>query len=155
MAATPDFVEKNPDAIVAYLKAWLDVKKDFKENPKKVSDVIYSFFTSKGYKMDPKTFDKAMGRVDGRSGLPERSRALPDATRRGAAPGEEDFGDAGLEEGAADRLHGQGARRVLTAKQALAYDDRAGVRMPAFCFWGLPSPARNALNVLPRGQVRW
>ena len=25
MAATPDFVEKNPDAIVAYLKAWLDV----------------------------------------------------------------------------------------------------------------------------------
>src|SRR5690348_13286973 len=46
MAATPDFVEKNPDAIVAYLKAWLDVKKDFKENPKKVSEVIYSFFTS-------------------------------------------------------------------------------------------------------------
>ena len=26
MAATPDFVEKNPDAIVAYLKAWLDVE---------------------------------------------------------------------------------------------------------------------------------
>ena len=51
MAATPDFVEKNPDAIVAYLKAWLDVKRDFKENPKKVSDVIYSFFTSKGYNM--------------------------------------------------------------------------------------------------------
>ena len=24
MAATPDFVEKNPDAVVAYLKAWLD-----------------------------------------------------------------------------------------------------------------------------------
>src|SRR5689334_15325248 len=52
MAATPDFVEKNPDAIVAYLKAWLDVKRDVKENPKKVSDVIYSFFSSKGYKMD-------------------------------------------------------------------------------------------------------
>src|ERR1700730_8097100 len=37
MAATPDFVEKNPDSIVAYLKAWLDVKRDVKENPKKVS----------------------------------------------------------------------------------------------------------------------
>ena len=61
MAATPDFVEKNPDTIVAYLKAWLDVKKDFKENPKKTSDVIYSFFTSKGYNMDPKTFATAMG----------------------------------------------------------------------------------------------
>jgi sulfonate transport system substrate-binding protein len=70
MAATPDFVEKNPDTIVAYLKAWLDVKKDFKENPKKVSDVIYSFFTSKGYNMDPKTFATAMGRVDVDPGFP-------------------------------------------------------------------------------------
>src|SRR5438093_1622296 len=70
MAATPDFVEKNPDAIVAYLKAWLDVKKDIKENPKKVSDVIYSFFTSKGYQMDPKTFATAMGRVEVDPGFP-------------------------------------------------------------------------------------
>jgi len=70
MAATPDFVEKNPDAIVAYLKAWLDVKRDVKENPKKVSDVIYSFFTSKGYQMDPKTFATAMGRVEVDPGFP-------------------------------------------------------------------------------------
>src|SRR6266436_7790695 len=28
MAATPDFVDKNSDAIVAYLKAWLQVKED-------------------------------------------------------------------------------------------------------------------------------
>ena len=70
MAATPDFVEKNPDAIVAYLKAWLEVKRDIKENPKKVSEVIYSFFTSKGYKMDPKTFETAMGRVEVDPGFP-------------------------------------------------------------------------------------
>jgi ABC-type nitrate/sulfonate/bicarbonate transport system substrate-binding protein len=70
MAATPDFVEKNPDAIVAYLKAWLDVKKDFKNDPKKVSDVILSFFTSKGYKMNEKTFTTAMGRVDVDPGFP-------------------------------------------------------------------------------------
>jgi NitT/TauT family transport system substrate-binding protein len=70
MAATPDFVEKNPDAVVAYLKAWLDAKNDFKDNPKKVSDVIYSFFTSKGYKMDPKTFETAMGRVAVDPGFP-------------------------------------------------------------------------------------
>ncbi len=70
MAATPDFVEKHPDAIVAYLKAWLDVKKDFKENPKKVSDVIYSFFTSKGYSMKPETFATAMSRVDVDPGFP-------------------------------------------------------------------------------------
>ena len=71
MAATPDFVEKNPDAVVAYLKAWLEVKRDFKENPKKVSDVIYSFFTSKGYNMKPETFATAMGRVTVDPGFPK------------------------------------------------------------------------------------
>ncbi|MEA2980914.1 MAG: NitT/TauT family transport system substrate-binding protein [Alphaproteobacteria bacterium] len=70
MAATPDFVEKNPDAVVNYLKAWLDAKRDFKENPKKVSEVIYSFFTSKGYKMDQKTFETAMSRVQVDPGFP-------------------------------------------------------------------------------------
>src|ERR671916_301773 len=39
MAATPDFVEKNADTLVAYLKAWLDVGRDFKENPDKVAEV--------------------------------------------------------------------------------------------------------------------
>ncbi|AMN39593.1 ABC transporter substrate-binding protein [Rhodoplanes sp. Z2-YC6860] len=71
MAATPDFVEKQPDAIVAYLKAWLDVKKDFKENPKKAADVIYSFFTSKGYDMKQEVFAKAMGRVAVDPGFPK------------------------------------------------------------------------------------
>jgi NitT/TauT family transport system substrate-binding protein len=70
MAATPDFVQKNPDAMVAYLKAWLDVKRDIKENPKKVSEVIYSFFASKGYKMAPETFATAMGRVEVDPGFP-------------------------------------------------------------------------------------
>jgi ABC-type nitrate/sulfonate/bicarbonate transport system substrate-binding protein len=70
MAATPDFVEKHPDAVVNYLKAWLEVAKDFKDNPKKVSDVIYSFFTSKGYKMSPTTFATAMSRVDVAPGFP-------------------------------------------------------------------------------------
>jgi sulfonate transport system substrate-binding protein len=70
MAATPDFVEKNPDAVVAYLKAWLAVARDFKDNPKKVSDVIYGFFVSKGYKMSPETFAKALARVDVAPGFP-------------------------------------------------------------------------------------
>ena len=64
MAATPDFVDKNPDAVVNYLKAWVDVAKDFKENPKKVADSLYSFYTSKGYKMSPETFQKALARVE-------------------------------------------------------------------------------------------
>jgi len=64
MAATPEFVDKNPDTVVAYLKAWLEVEKDFKNNPGKVADSIYSFYTSKGYKMAKDTFAKALSRVE-------------------------------------------------------------------------------------------
>ena len=70
MAATPEFVDKNPDAVVAYLKAWLAVADDFKRNHKKVSDTIYAFYTSKGYSMSQDTFRKAMATVDVNPGFP-------------------------------------------------------------------------------------
>ena len=70
MAATPDFVAKNADTVVAYLKAWQDVGRDFKENPNKVAEVIYSFFASKGYSMSRDTFAKALGRVEVAPGFP-------------------------------------------------------------------------------------
>jgi len=70
MAATPDFVEKHPDTVVAYLKSWLAVASDFKQNPKKVSDVIYGFYTSKGYKMSQETFGKALATIDVNPGFP-------------------------------------------------------------------------------------
>ena len=70
MAATPEFIEKNPDTVVAYLKAWLEAGKDFKQNPTKVSDVIYAFYTDKGYKMSKETFQKAMSRVEVDPGFP-------------------------------------------------------------------------------------
>jgi sulfonate transport system substrate-binding protein len=70
MAATPDFIEKSPETVVAYLKAWLEVAKDFKEKPAKVADVIYSFYTSKGYTMSKDTFSKALTRVEVQPGWP-------------------------------------------------------------------------------------
>src|SRR3954452_18723366 len=70
MAATPDFIAKSPDAVVAYLKAWLEVGKDFKNDPTKVADAIYSFYTSKGYSMSQDTFRKAMSTVDVDPGFP-------------------------------------------------------------------------------------
>jgi len=70
MAATPEFVEKHPAAVVEYLKAWLDVGRDFKQNPGKVADVIYTYFTSRGYKMARETFAKAMGNVEVEPGFP-------------------------------------------------------------------------------------
>jgi NitT/TauT family transport system substrate-binding protein len=71
MAATPEFVEKNSDAVVAYLKAWLDAAGDFKNNAQKVNDVIYKFYASKGYKMSPETFATAMSRVEVSPSFPD------------------------------------------------------------------------------------
>jgi ABC-type nitrate/sulfonate/bicarbonate transport system substrate-binding protein len=70
MAATPDFVAQKPDTVVAYLKAWLDVAQDFKNNPKKVADVIYAFYADKGYKMSLDTFTTALSRVEVNPGFP-------------------------------------------------------------------------------------
>lgn len=74
MAATPEFVDKNGDAVVAYLKAWLAVADDFKNSKKKVSDSIYSFYTSKGYKMSPETFSKAVSTIEVDPGFPPQVR---------------------------------------------------------------------------------
>jgi NitT/TauT family transport system substrate-binding protein len=70
MAATPEFVDKYPDTVVAYLKAWLDAAKDFKNNYAHVSETIYKFYTSKGYKMSQDTFSKALSRVEVGPGWP-------------------------------------------------------------------------------------
>ena len=70
MAATPDFVDKSPDTVVAYLKCWQEVARDFKDNPSKVADVIYAFFTSKGYAMSRETFVKALAKVEVDPGFP-------------------------------------------------------------------------------------
>jgi len=77
MAATPDFVQKAPDTIIAYLKAWLDVANDFKRQPDKVADVIYSFYTSKGYQMSKETFKKALAKVEVNPGFPPESELMP------------------------------------------------------------------------------
>jgi len=70
MAATPEYVEKNPDAVVAYLKAWLDADKEFKQNPDKVNNVVYEYYASKGYKMSKDTFKTALSRVEVNPGFP-------------------------------------------------------------------------------------
>ena len=70
MAATPDFVAQQPDTVVAYLKAWLDVADDFKNKPKKVADVIYTFYTDKGYTMPLDVFEQALSRVEVSPGFP-------------------------------------------------------------------------------------
>ena len=108
MAATPEFVDKHPDTVVAYLKAWQDVAADFKNNPGKVADVIYSFFTGKGYKLSRDTFAQALARVEVSPGFPADLQPYLAEGGRDPAARKEDRRHAGLEEGAAARSVGQG-----------------------------------------------
>ena len=70
MAATPEFVDKNPDAIIAYLKAWLDVAKDFKNNNGKVVEVVGVYYKEKGYTMAAQTLKTSLSRVEVQPGWP-------------------------------------------------------------------------------------
>jgi ABC-type nitrate/sulfonate/bicarbonate transport system substrate-binding protein len=79
MAATPEFVEKNGDAVVRYLKAWMAVADDFRNNKQKVSDSIYAFYTSKGYKMSPDTFRNAVSTIEVNPGFPSNVRGYMQA----------------------------------------------------------------------------
>ena len=83
MAATPEFVEKHPDVVVEYLRAWLDVGRDFKQNPAKVADVILGFYTEKGYKMSRDTFAKALAGVEVDPGFPADLRPYMQRTAEG------------------------------------------------------------------------
>jgi sulfonate transport system substrate-binding protein len=83
MAATPEFVEKQPETVVEYLRAWLDVGRDFKQNPAKVADVIYGFYASKGYKMSRETFAKALAGVEVDPGFPADLRPYMQQTAEG------------------------------------------------------------------------
>jgi len=75
MAATPEFVNQHPEETVRYLKAWLAVADDFKHSKKKVSDTIYAFYQSKGYKMSADTFAKAIATVEVNPVFPSNLRA--------------------------------------------------------------------------------
>jgi ABC-type nitrate/sulfonate/bicarbonate transport system substrate-binding protein len=77
MAATPNFVHAQPGALVSYLKAWLDVAKDFKDAPDKVAEVVGAFYTSKGYRMKPATLKKALSRVQVDPGFPPKATLEP------------------------------------------------------------------------------
>ncbi|MGB8632307.1 MAG: ABC transporter substrate-binding protein, partial [Xanthobacteraceae bacterium] len=94
MAATPDLVQQKPDTVITYLKAWLDVAKDFKDDPQKVANVIYKFYADKGYNMSLDVFAKALSRVEVNPGFPgdlqpymqEQAQILLQDKRIGAIP---------------------------------------------------------------------
>jgi len=70
MAATPDFADQHGDTIVTYLKGWLKIADDFKNNPDNVAKVIHGFYTSKGYKLNETTMKNALSGIVVDPGFP-------------------------------------------------------------------------------------
>ncbi len=70
MAATPDFLEKNPKAVIAYLQAWLDVAKDFQGAAQKSRRGDPRLLHGQGLQDVAETFQKALARVEVNPGFP-------------------------------------------------------------------------------------
>ena len=64
MTALPEFVEKNPETVVAFLKGWLEAVRDFQEAPQKPVNAIWEFYKSKGYTASREMIAQAVGRLD-------------------------------------------------------------------------------------------
>ncbi len=104
MAATPEFVEKNPDTVVAYLKAWLEVATDFKKSPAKVVGLDLLLLHLEGLQDVEGHLRQGAGSRRGTARLAVRPGALHDAPGAGPDRRQEAQGDAGLEQGVAHRL---------------------------------------------------
>ena len=112
MAATPDFVQKSPETVVAYLKAWLEVANDFKSKPDKVADTVYSFFKFEGIQVVERHFCQGLGASGGAAGLADRPCTLHARAIRNSIEGKQDQGRARLEQGAAYRIPQTGKRLI-------------------------------------------
>ena len=69
MAATPEFVEKNPDTVVAYLKAWLDGRQGIQGEPRQGRRGDLRVLHLQGLQDARDTF-KALARVEVDPGFP-------------------------------------------------------------------------------------
>ena len=61
LAATPEFIEKNPQAVVEYLRAWLDVGKELKQNPAKSGRRHLWFLHTEGLHDEPRDIQQSDG----------------------------------------------------------------------------------------------
>ena len=117
MAATPDFVEKNPDAIVAYLKAWLEVAARLQGQPEEGVGRDLFVLHLQGLHHEAGDLRQGDGPRRRRSGLPDRPRALHDAAMPRCCCKEKKISAIpDWKKALRHRLHGEGARRLLTAE---------------------------------------
>ena len=128
MAATPDFVDKNPDTVIAYLKCWQEVAKDFKDQPEQGRGRDLFVLHLEGLQHVARHLYQGAGARRGQSGIPARPAEAAPEGRRSAAAGKEDLRHPGLEESAASRPVGEGQRISIQARASFPCSNRRAGR---------------------------
>ena len=140
MAATADMVEKRPDVIVAYLKAWLDAAKDFKNDPQEGRRVRFTHSTpARATRCRRTRFRPRSTRVEVNPGFPDLKSYMQQQAEI-LVKNKTIKSHPGLEQGVASGFHGKSQGRGVML-QIL----RDGCRVHVIVMAGLV-PAIHVLN---------
>ena len=114
MAATPDFVQKNPEEIVAYCKAWLEAGARLQGESGEGDRRHLRLLRRQGLHHVARHLCEGARPRRRQPGLPRGPQALHAGPGADPAARAQDFRDPRLEQGAAPGFHGEGARRGVT-----------------------------------------
>lgn len=64
LAVNRPVLQRKPDAVVAFLKGWLEVVRLIKEHPAQASQAIWKFYKAQGYDVPEPVFRSALSRID-------------------------------------------------------------------------------------------
>ncbi len=64
LGATQEFIEKQPEGTVGFLKGWLRGSAVFTEQPDRAADVFWRFYRDQGYNVDRKVFERVVASMD-------------------------------------------------------------------------------------------
>jgi len=63
LAVSSDFANKNPDALVSFLRGWLDAVALFKNNPAEVNRIMVAVYKESGYDVPPDVVQRVLERL--------------------------------------------------------------------------------------------
>jgi ABC-type nitrate/sulfonate/bicarbonate transport system substrate-binding protein len=76
------YVDEQPDALVAYMKAMLDTVRFFNEQPDRVVDIVAAFYKKQGYTLPREVVQKMVSHLDLNLSVTPQVQALLDEEAR-------------------------------------------------------------------------
>ena len=64
LAVQKSLIDTRPNDLVAFLKGWLVAVRMFKEEPKRVTNIIWNFYKTQGYNAPEEVISRALARMD-------------------------------------------------------------------------------------------